>query len=304
VDALLEQKLHKLGERLKQKRGGQPPAPAAATSAPEVAEPPPPQALVIPFRQPWAEALRAAPLALLRSALFGVVRRGRRQYLNEVEIAVWPGISIYYKGEQLDQADQDVWMQAVHLFRHLGLGERLCLSAYSFLKAIGRSTGKHNIDWLKRSFTRMVACALVIKVGRCTYVGNLVQEFWLDERTGKYVLSINPRLADLFREGYSLIEWEQRQALGSKNLAKWLLGYVATHQATTLKPHFIGLDKLQRLCGSDMKGRDFKYWTRHYMAELQALGAVASWCLDGVDGDVLKFIRPPEKASRKSRKRQ
>lgn len=303
MDPVLQKKLDQLGERLKQKRGSQPPTSAA--DPPAATEPAPPQALVIPFKQPWAEVLRAVPVTLLRSALFGVVRRGRRQYLNDAELLpTWSGVRMCYQGMRLDQADQDVWMQAVHLFRHLGLGERLSLSAYSFLKAIGRSTGKHDLEWLNRSFKRMVACAVDISAGRYHYVGNLIQEFWLDEQTGKYVLSINPRLASLFQQGYSLIEWEQRQALGNKDLAKWLLGYVATHQATTLKPHFIGLDKLQQLCGSDAPAKKFKFMVHGYMTELQALGAVASWCFDGAGGDVLKFIRPPEKASRKSRRRQ
>jgi hypothetical protein len=259
VDPILEQKLASLGEHIKQRtRERQAQAQAQTLEVPATA-------LVIPLPQPWAEAMRACPLTMLRSALFGVVRRGRRQYLNDVEIAAWPGVSIRYKGERLDQADLDVWMQAVHLFRHSGLGSRLHLSAHSFLKAIDRATGNLNHQWLRKSFTRMIACAVIIKVGRYSYAGNLVHEFWLDEETSKYVLSINPHLAALFADGYSLIEWEQRQALGNKDLAKWLLGYISTHQATVLKPHRIGLDKLQRLCGAEMRNKDFKYWIRRYI---------------------------------------
>ena len=296
MDPLLEQKLASLGEHIKQRtRERQAQTATAPATMPATAP-------VVPFPHPWAEAVRACPLAMLRSALFGVVRRGRRQHLDDIEIAAWSGISVRYKGDRLDQADLDVWMQAVHLFRQLGLGGRLHLSAHSFLKAIGRATGNLNHQWLRKSFTRMIACAVVIKVGRYSYAGNLVHEFWLDEETGKYVLSINPHLAALFADGYSLIEWKQRQALGNKDLAKWLLGYINTHQATVLKPHRIGLDKLQRLSGSDAPGKKFKFLVRRYMDEIKTLEAVAAWRFTGADNDILEFIRPPQKASRKLRK--
>jgi hypothetical protein len=257
---------------------------------------------VVPFPEPWAETMRACPLAILRSALFGVVQRGRRRHLYNAEIISWKGASIRYKGDRLDQADLDVWMQAVHLFRHYGLGERLHISAHSFLKAIGRATGKSDHDWLNSSFTRMVACAVKIHIGRYSYAGNLVHEFWLDEETGHYVLSINPLLAALFVDGYSHIEWAQRQALGTKDLAKWLLGYISTHQTTVLNPHWIGLEKLQRLCGSEAPAKEFKRKVKRYMDELKALGAVAAWRFAGVDDDTLEFIRPPQWKSRKSGK--
>lgn len=256
MDPILEQKLASLGEHIKQRtRERQAQAQAQTLEVPATA-------LVIPFPHLWAEAVRACPLAMLRSALFGVVRRGRRQYLNDVEIAAWPGASIRYKGEQLDQADLDVWMQAVHLFRQQGLGGRLHLSAYEFLKAIERCTGKHDYQWLERSFTRMIACAVKIDTGRYRYAGNLVHEFW------------------------------------------WLLGYVSTHQATVLKPHRIGLDKLQRLCGAGMRDKDFKYWIRRYMDQLKDLDAVTAWHFTGTDDDILEFIRPLQKASRKSQRKR
>lgn len=262
----------------------------------------PERQVIVPFPTPWDEDLRAAPLALLRSALFGVVKRGRRRYLNEVELMAWKGVSVRYKGERLDQSDLDVWMQAIHLFRHCGLGKQIHVSAHGLLKALGRATGKQNHLWMDRSFTRMIACAVKIDVGRYVYAGNLVQEFWLDKETGKYVLSINPRLAALFQGGYSHVEWRQRQALGNKDLAKWLLGYVSTHHAMLLDPHRIGLEKLQALSGAEMKSRDFKYWTQRYMDDLKALGAVASWRFAGADDSTLEFIKPPRNKRRKGRK--
>jgi hypothetical protein len=48
------------------------------------------------------------PNSIIRSALFGIVRRGRRMYVEERKIASIVGIDIIYSGPQLDQADLDV----------------------------------------------------------------------------------------------------------------------------------------------------------------------------------------------------
>jgi len=254
-----------------------------------------PEAQVIPFPTVWPDISRAAPSCVLRSALFGVVQRGRRRYLERQELAAWKDVTIRYTGMRLDQADLDVWMQAVHLFRHCGLGERLNVSAYALLKAIGRHTGKGDHEWLTSSLARLIACAVEIRVNKKLYAGNLVREFWLDQETGHYVLSINPQLASLFADGYSQMEWEQRQALGARDLAKWLLGYISTHQATGANPHRIGLDKLQQLCGSEMDAKEFKRQTRRYLDELKGLEVIDSWRFTGADSHTVEFIKPSVK---------
>ena len=254
-----------------------------------------PEAQVIPFPSVWPDIRRAAPACVLRSALFGVVQRGRRRYLERQELAAWKDVSIRYTGMRLDQADLDVWMQAVHLFRHCGFGERLDVSAYALLKALGRHTGKGDHEWLLGSVARLIACAVEIRVNKKLYMGNLVREFWLDQETGHYVLSLNPQLASLFAAGYSQMEWEQRQALGARDLAKWLLGYISTHQATAANPHRIGLDRLQQLCGSEMDAKEFKRQTRRYMDQLKSLRVIDSWRFTGANNYTVEFIKPTAK---------
>ncbi|MFO1433039.1 MAG: hypothetical protein U1F76_23520 [Candidatus Competibacteraceae bacterium] len=62
MDPILEQKLNRLGERIRQRTREREAQAAAAPATP------PATALIIPFPQPWAEAMRACPLAMLRSA--------------------------------------------------------------------------------------------------------------------------------------------------------------------------------------------------------------------------------------------
>jgi hypothetical protein len=40
------------------------------------------------------------------------------------------------------------------------------------------------------------------------------------------------------------------------------------------------------------------------MDQLKDLSAVAAWHFTGTDDDILEFIRPPQKASRKSRRKR
>ena len=58
----------------------------------------------------WPEELRTCPSCVLRSALFGVVQRGRRKALEGEILATWEGVIIRYIGWRLDQADLDVWL--------------------------------------------------------------------------------------------------------------------------------------------------------------------------------------------------
>ena len=67
----------------------------------------------------WPEPKRGAPNAVLRGALFAAIQgKDRRQSgLSEQLIAALRTVSRYplYRGSQLDQADLDVWEQALHL---------------------------------------------------------------------------------------------------------------------------------------------------------------------------------------------
>lgn len=69
-----------------------------------------------PVRLPsCAPGKHVGPNACFQSALFGMVVRGQRKYLNGQKIVTFKGMSISYTGEQLDQGDLDVLIHAIHL---------------------------------------------------------------------------------------------------------------------------------------------------------------------------------------------
>ena len=140
----------------------------------------------------WPETKRGAINAVLRSALFAAVQGKGRVALDRELVAAQQGIEIRFTGWQLSQSDLDVWEQVLHLARTQALGTRCYFTAHGFLKALGRSTGKRDHEWLKSVFSRLSATDVQIRHKGRTYFGSLIDGGVRDEDTGRYVVEINP----------------------------------------------------------------------------------------------------------------
>ena len=224
----------------------------------------------------WPEAKRGAPNAVLRAALFAAIQGKGRQYMLRKElVATQDGVRIRYTGGQLDQADLDVWEQTLHLARTQALGTKCYFTAHGFLKALGRSTGKHDHDWLGEALARLSATSVEITSGRRTYFGSLIDGGVRDEDTGRYVVEINPKLAKFYgRTQWTQIDWEQRQRLRGKPLALWLHGFYASHAA----PYPLRVAYLHKLSGSQTKQLwKFKQNLTRALRDLGAMGAIKSF---------------------------
>jgi hypothetical protein len=275
-------------ERLKQQRAqASPPFPPEAISTP----PPPAKMVKLPI---WSDAVRAVPNGVLRSALFGVVGKGRRKALEGAVLATWAGTTIRYTGWRLDQADLDVWLITLHFCRESGLGAQVHTSISAMLKAMGRAMDGRAYDDFNNSVRRLTGCVVEITTNRKTYGGSLIESFERYEETGDYVLYLNPKMIVLFEDdAFTLIDREQRQSLRMA-LAKWLHCYVLSHQATAKNPHRISIDRLRELCGSEWgRLRDFRNDVRRAVDQLQAVGVMSAWRI--TDGNVLEFVRPQRK---------
>ena len=226
----------------------------------------------------WPEAKRGAPNAVLRGALFAAVHKDRR-YLESELLAAQDGITVRFTGKQLDQADLDVWEQALHLARTQALGTECNFTAHGFLKALGRSTGKQNHKWLSSAFARLGATWVEISDGRRTFLGSLIERGVRDEDTGRYVLEINPQLARFFSPTrWTQLDWAQRQRLRSKPLALWLHGFYASHA----KPHALSVAYLHKLSGSQTKQlKHFKQNLTRALQDLEAVGAIRGFEIQG-----------------------
>lgn len=241
------------------------------------------------------EPQRVAPNAILRSALFGVVRRGKRRFIDgntPLLVSAWSGSSIKYFGMQLDQYDLDVWLQALHIMRQQDLSDTtgIHFTARSFLSAMGRKYSGNAAQILFSSLRRMVVCAVTIKVGPIEYTGSLIEEFVRHEPTGLYVIRLNPRLKTLFDAGNTKLDWVTRLSLPT-DLSRWMHGYVLSHKATKSAPHRIGIKTIRDLSGSTTADLwKFKQLLRRAIDLLAELKAVTTWRF--TEGDALEFVRP------------
>jgi hypothetical protein len=244
----------------------------------------------IPNLPDWPGTTRGIPNLCLRSALFGVIKKGRRRAVKGERIASVKGLEIRYTGWKLDQGDFDVLVQSLHLQHHhleRTPDHFIRFQVKSFLRAIGRQPGKSGREWLKDCFRRLTATAveLHVDVNNCfpnekyTYAGSLIDEFYYNGQDQTYFLKINPKLAGLFDTGWTQLQWQQRLQLKT-NLAKWLHGFYASHRA----PYPMKLITIRLLCGSDCKRMgDFRRCLRRAMNELINVGAIQGWHVDSSD---------------------
>ena len=196
----------------------------------------------------WPEPVRAVPNGILRSALFGAIKKGPRRYMEKELVAAVDGVEIRYTGQRLDQGDLDVWESVLHAVRLQELGSQCRVTSYALLKLMGKTdTGKNRVT-LQNRIERLVANALTVKQGRYSYMGNLIAGAIKDEDTQEWVIELNPKLRPLFAaDQFTQVEWAVRHALDGHQLAQWLHGFYASHA----KPFPMRLDTLLELSGSE-----------------------------------------------------
>lgn len=237
----------------------------------------------------WPEAMQAIPNHLARSGLFAPIARGRRPLLDAVEIPSRGDARLRYTGYQLDEADCDVWMQLLHEARRVPLGEPVVINRAAFLRAIGRSTGKKNYQWLHESIGRLGIAALYIEAKRYT-IGNtprsragstprssllhLVKGFDHDPDTDTYVLEMDQRLVLLFsNREFAQIDRDKRlQIKHHPDMAKWLQRVVATSNERIQHYSLADLKERMRYSGPV---RNFRTALKAALAELVRLKIVA-----------------------------
>ena len=243
-----------------------------------------------PVLPDWPENTRGVPNIYLRSALFGVIKRGRRRAVKRMDIGTVKGLAICYTGWQLDQGDLDVLIQSLHMYKYNPdptSGRYIRFNVRGFLRSIGRQPGKSGREWLKESLRRLKANALEVTTEihlaygseTVTYAGSLIDEFYYNMQEQSYFLKINPKLAALFNTGWTQIKWEQRLQL-KIDLAKWLHGFYASHR----DPFPIKVVTLRHLCGSiSSRLSGFRGNLRAALDELVKVGFLESWEIDPED---------------------
>ena len=240
----------------------------------------------------WGKEVRVAPNAINRSSIFGVVRRGRRRFLNKEQLVTIGETKIEYTGFSLDQGDKDVFYELLHRakasFKNANDDRQpyveVRFGTRDFLRAINRTESGASQKWLKDSIERLMSARIKIAYKEMSYQGHLLVRQIENMDTKEVVLHLDRQISTLFTgRTITKINWKLRLRLGSKDTAKWLYDYILSHQATRYNPHRIGLQKLydmshatpKKLTSADLS--QFRHKLREALTNLKEEGVVASY---------------------------
>ncbi|MEM7588932.1 MAG: plasmid replication initiator TrfA [Myxococcota bacterium] len=239
------------------------------------------------FRSHLPSQQTAVPNEALRSALFGIVPKGKRAQVKNKLMFACGSTSITFTGELLNQSDLDVFMAAIRKIYDSGLFSSDC-SLYWLRKTLGLAKGKSSSERIKDSLERLTEATIKIQTSKVDYCGHPIDYFKFDKRIQRYKLKINPHIAGLFQQGYARIDLETRYSLKG-DLAKFLHGLVASHDAPYDRPQKYSLEKLRKLCNSqDGNDRRFKANIKKIMKEFKEKNIICNW---GIDGNIFWFTK-------------
>lgn len=249
-------------------------------------ESPQPQKMFLPG---LADFMRAMPNHIARSSLFAPIAKGPREFHHEALLVTRADAVMRYTGEQLDEADADLTLQLINEAIQFPLGVAVTLNRARLLRAMGRSTGKSDYEWLHRRMKALTVATLFIEAkkpdGSVKFrVGHLeafhiVQSFRYDDLSETYSFMMDPRWVQLFsNREFALIDWTKRLEIRrGQDMAKAFQRLVATSSHSVQR---YALDWLKEKMQYRGRPRDFRVAVDRAMRELQRLGLVASWSIE------------------------
>jgi hypothetical protein len=251
---------------------------AASSNTPEITKP---QQLFLPGLD---ELRRAMPNHIARSSLFAPVARGAKTIHRESILVTRKDALLKYWGEQLDEAQADVWMQLIYEILSRPLGEAVPICRAQFLRAIGRQTGNYEYVWLHRTMKALCFAMLVIEVtsdGKPKmHVGSsgalhMLDGFDYDEIRKTYTVRIDPRWRYLYaNREFAFIDWAKRLRIRQgQDMAKTLQRLVATSDEMVQRYR---LDWLKEKMQYRSPMRKFKISLAAAMAELDRVEVIAA----------------------------
>ncbi len=252
------------------------------------------------IRLPYcAPGTKNIPNGMLRSGLFSLYRKDIRTHLEREEIASLAGVEIRYTGKAMNQEDLTVYASLISLQSN-NTGEIFSSSLYKILTDIGKRNSGQNRRDLIDTIIRLRGAVVEITQGEQRYIGGLIDRANINEITGKWEITIDPKIAVLFRDDqYTRIHWNLRLSLRKKPLAMWLHGFFSSHK----KPYPIKASTIQNLCKSRSSSqRNFRNITLpKALSEIsrvsRALGKEFQWEIEGGLVRILKNFEdlPDEK---------
>lgn len=179
----------------------------------------------------------AMPHKWTRSSLFMSIAAGKRAKYVKTRLASRDDLVLLYTGEQLDMADNDVFLHALRLAQGRKAGEQIHFVRSQFLQAIGRSPGTTSYKWLKDSLQRIASASLFIENSDGDgKMFRLISELSWKRKNEEFWLALDPEIVQFFgKHELAHIDFQARLELKAP-LAKWLqttLAAIALATGTT-----------------------------------------------------------------------
>jgi hypothetical protein len=222
----------------------------------------------------------------LASDLFTARKLGPRPWREGVLLATsWPGVSVRFSGERLDQDDLDAFLGCALLAfrnpgRHLGSTRFTLRELTRLIRPKGRRFAAH---CLERSLWRLAAARVEIEGedGQVQIQARLIHALLRDSAAGVCSMELNPRIMDGFRSATSLERLiATRAPLGTGPFRRWLVGFLANTSAC-LRLDLPGLRRQSGLSHQPMAA--FRVRAIAAMQDLLDLGYIASLEPNGPD---------------------
>ena len=244
--------------------------------------------------QDWPDDRRGAPNEVIRSAIFGVVKRGRRKRVVDLPVAGPAGSNITITGWRLDQYDLDIWLEVMHLARNMKPGETVRFTLHSMLQRLHSTahSGANDFKWIHDRLKSLGETTISFDDGRYSgLAGALVASFRVDNATGEAVVRTNPELRALW-ESITHLDIEQRRSLGQNQLAKAMHAVLSSH--VSWMP--IRLDTLMARVGAEYtRIRAFKAALELVLDDFKARGWIHGYAVGHGDAGLVSIdkVRPP-----------
>jgi hypothetical protein len=187
----------------------------------------------------------AVPSLLLRCAMFSARsaqgKTGRTIYNQPKQRASQGKIGVRQRpGTQLVQSDADVYFELLRRVLAQPRPEKndsdsitIKFSASEFLRSIKRSTGAHDIAWLRRTVGYLYDAEYELRfpTRAPALSSRLLRSGLIDpcENDTRFSVQVSRDLALLYEKGWTVIEPEIRLALRKDPVAQWLHSFFCTH---------------------------------------------------------------------------
>lgn len=240
------------------------------------------------------EAMRAMPNHIARCSLFAPVARGRKKLHKDALLLETPSVVLRFWGEQLDEAQADVWMQLMYEASKAPLGEPIRVNRAQLLRSIGRHAGKYEYEWLRRT-AQALSWAMISIVAPGKYeidekkakgsqpaekLLHMIDGYDYDPELEEYVLRVDPRWRHLYGNGeFALIDWDKRLQIGQgQDLAKSLQRLIVTSADTEQR---YTLTYLKKRAQYESPMRKFREALSEALRELERLGIIENARIEG-----------------------